>query len=633
MFFDRGLYVNIHTSALPGGEIRGQLLYESQIVLNALLTGSQEPLPHVSSDAHGAAMAEISGNSLVITGSFAELQSAFNPAIAGGAHLHLGLPGVSGPVAIVLNTNIDSDARGGVFQAGQNRFAVNANQRAALLNRGVYVNVHSVEIPSGEVRGNLMAEAATYFFSPLSGVSEATPFNTGATGMVILEVSRNQATAVGSFDDLRGNFDPNIAGGAHIHMGYAGSNGGIVQHLEATLNSDQRGGAFLAADNTFAISSGLLDTLRERMLYVNIHTMANASGEVRGQLLPAAASYFHSSLSGINEFPALLTSGFSGLKLELNGNMLTATGSFANLQGNFDANIAGGAHIHIGEPGSNGGILVGLEPTLSANLRSGIFAASDNTFMLTPEQVMSVRGGEWYANIHTMFSASGEVRGQILPEINFFPEDATILLPLPGSSVLIEGLPTEEFVVNWLPGAEPDGDNVAYTWQVAIDAAFSTIVYMQSTGEEPGLTLPFSAIEALLADNGVMVGATVEVYHRVVVTDGSNFTAESPALVNITRGTLANDNSTFATNFSLRAFPTVTTGIPVMVQITASESLDADLLILDPLGRVLERRPISIQYENEAFNIDLSGYAAGVYYITLATTSGDMLPVQRVVKQ
>jgi len=66
------------------------------------------------------------------------------------AHVHIGLPGVAGPVSIPLCTPCKSGA------SGTARVAAAALR--ALLTGGTYVNVHTKQNPGGEIRGQLSVQ-------------------------------------------------------------------------------------------------------------------------------------------------------------------------------------------------------------------------------------------------------------------------------------------------------------------------------------------------------------------------------------------------------------------------------------------------------------------------------------------
>ena len=88
---------------------------------------------------------------ITVSGSFS-LQTAF--AGAPGAHLHLGAPGMTGGVIVNLTPGVTVDASGmtGTFSG---TYTVPAANESDLLAGNLYLNVHSVGNPSGEVRGQL----------------------------------------------------------------------------------------------------------------------------------------------------------------------------------------------------------------------------------------------------------------------------------------------------------------------------------------------------------------------------------------------------------------------------------------------------------------------------------------------
>lgn len=82
---------------------------------------------------------------------------------------------------------------------------------------------------------------------------------------------------------------------AHFHMAPAGSNGGVVTTLYFNENPQPSGpangvlaeGYIMADDVTGALSGdldGLIDAIRNGMIYINVHTTSVPSGELRGQL-------------------------------------------------------------------------------------------------------------------------------------------------------------------------------------------------------------------------------------------------------------------------------------------------------------------------------------------------------------
>lgn len=242
----------------------------------------------------------------------------------------------------------------------------------------------------------------------LSGRNEVLPVATAASGMVTATLTDDELTVEGQFSGLTGNFDATVAGGAHIHLGYTGQNGGISLSLTTLPDLDLKGGVFSSASNTFLLTDEQKTALMNRQFYINIHTTAYRSGEIRGQLLPAADQHYRVNLLGSNEVPAVMSTGRGGLSLEVSGDQLVVTGAFSQLEGDFNA-----SHLHLGMAGANGGVEFPLMATVDTGGKSGVFTAADNTFTLTDEQKAAIEARRYYANVHTTQVGSGELRGQV----------------------------------------------------------------------------------------------------------------------------------------------------------------------------------------------------------------------------
>lgn len=145
-------YVNIHTSQFPNGEIRGQLLPKEgdcckQYVV--VLSGANE-VPPVETDATGTIVASLHCRTLTLSGSFQGLSSAFT-----GAHIHEGAVGVNGPVLYTLTVVTLLPNTAGDLLRASNSFQLTKQQLAALKAGNLYINVHSVNFPGGEIRGQI----------------------------------------------------------------------------------------------------------------------------------------------------------------------------------------------------------------------------------------------------------------------------------------------------------------------------------------------------------------------------------------------------------------------------------------------------------------------------------------------
>lgn len=112
------------------------------------LTGGEE-VPPVTTQARGVANAELDGDELTVTGSFEGLSSDLFPVAGSAAHVHSAPRGQNG--GIVFNLDVTStDNRSGTFRGSR---ALSDEEKEAFENGDFYVNVHTVNFNSGELRG------------------------------------------------------------------------------------------------------------------------------------------------------------------------------------------------------------------------------------------------------------------------------------------------------------------------------------------------------------------------------------------------------------------------------------------------------------------------------------------------
>ncbi len=126
---------------------------------------------------------------------------------------------------------------------------------------------------------------------------------------------------------------------------------------------------------------------------------------------------FTSRLSGTQEVPANSSTGRGYGRVVLNAAETEITASFY-WEGLGSGTTAG--HIHgPAAVGVNADVLFNMNPT--AGVTSG--STIDRTFAVTPAQVADLRAGLWYFNIHTANFGGGEIRGQIVSNLNDAPFD------------------------------------------------------------------------------------------------------------------------------------------------------------------------------------------------------------------
>ena len=150
-------YVNIHTETYPSGEIRGQLLPKVEKCKQYLvvLSGGNE-VPPVDTGASGTLLANYDCDKLVLSGTFGGLESQLLSIGGSPAHVHQGAEGVNGPVLIPLSVVHDEDNLGGKLLRKDNKYKLTRAQKELLRNQELYVNIHTIDHPSGELRGQLV---------------------------------------------------------------------------------------------------------------------------------------------------------------------------------------------------------------------------------------------------------------------------------------------------------------------------------------------------------------------------------------------------------------------------------------------------------------------------------------------
>lgn len=275
----RGLfYLNVHSSGLPGGEIRGQLGLAKSYATT--LAGANE-VPANGSVGTGSGSVTLNLAETQITAglSFSGLTTA-----ATAAHIHgPAAPGVNGPVIFPF-AGVPAATSGTI---APQVFTITAPQKSALASGLHYLNVHSSTFPGGEVRGQL-GTVKTYA-TDLAGTQEVPPTPSGATGAgtVVLNPAETQITVSLEFDALG-----TAATAAHIH-GPAGP--GVNAPVLFPLAGVPAATSGAVAQQTFAVSPAQVTDLKNGLWYFNVHSGGFPGGEIRGQIafaLPVGLTRF-----------------------------------------------------------------------------------------------------------------------------------------------------------------------------------------------------------------------------------------------------------------------------------------------------------------------------------------------------
>jgi CHRD domain/Secretion system C-terminal sorting domain len=155
------MYVNVHSSSFPGGEIRAQLMAgtsgETQYS-QVLATGLQEVPANISTGTGGVVVMvdKITGQTYV-TGGFTGLSGNVS-----NAHIHQAAAGSNG--GVIMPLTFDGTTLG-VVSGSQ---VLTPTQVDAYINGLTYINIHSTSFPGGEIRaqlGNLVLPVKLAYFN------------------------------------------------------------------------------------------------------------------------------------------------------------------------------------------------------------------------------------------------------------------------------------------------------------------------------------------------------------------------------------------------------------------------------------------------------------------------------------
>ncbi|PAP75853.1 T9SS type A sorting domain-containing protein [Rubrivirga marina] len=244
----------------------------------------------------------------------------------------------------------------------------------------------------------------------------------------------------------------------------------------------------------------------------------------------------------------------------------------------------------------------------SASAQSPVLRVSsfgDALIGVSASEAVTLRSGFWYV------AQSAAAGGANAP-----PAPAEIISPPDGTEFVLDDLdPDAPLTVSWTEGTDPDGDALAYRWQLAASADFATLLLDEDAGSDTEITTTLAAILAAVGD--VPAGDTTEAWHRVVTSDGSASSTDAARLALVRLGDVAAEADGPAALALHAPRPN-----PFGARTTLAYDLPAPgsvrLAVLDVLGRevavVVEvDRPAG----RHATALDAAALPAGVYVVSL----------------
>jgi len=264
-----GTYVNVHTQANSGGEIRGQVVPPDVLYVVSRLSATQEVPTRAAA---GKGVAAVTARRSTKTVSINLNTTGVDDAVA--AHMHYAFAGVNGPVAVGLSKNVTDPKRWSVSGA-----PLTDDQLDDLEHGEMYVNVHTPANPGGEIRGQLAPDDIRVVFTSMSGAEEVPAAATTASGLAATTV--DLARKMVAIQVRTTGVDDATA--SHIHRAARGTAGGVIIPLTKDANDPQH----WSAEDKPVTDAQIADFLGG-LWYINVHTPAFPSGAIRGQIGLAA---------------------------------------------------------------------------------------------------------------------------------------------------------------------------------------------------------------------------------------------------------------------------------------------------------------------------------------------------------
>ncbi len=242
--------------------------------------------------------------------------------------------------------------------------------------------------------------------------------------------------------------------------------------------------------------------------------LAACGGDGGGPAL-ATTTTLTASLSGDQEIPPTITGAVGTGTLSLEPSFRAISGSIT-----LNGMTATAAHIHQGDIGVNGAIIVPLAETSAG---SGIWSVPASTF-LTDAQAVALAAGGLFFNAHSSANPNGEIRGQIGREVHAAQMSSAQEVPVNASAATGNGLlsfdPATKKLVARLTLSGMTA-NAAHIHSGAIGINGPVIFPLSETAPASGIWV--SAADAVLTDAQIAALRAGELYfnaHSVAFPGG-----------------------------------------------------------------------------------------------------------------
>lgn len=366
------LYVNVHSSAFPSGEIRGQIEQQEIKFLFNLDEAQAAGGTGTGSFASGFGVGVLKAG-----GTEFSIEVNHDVQNVTDGHIHLGAPGVSGAIQFPFSSGTSPISES---------WSLDTSDVKNLFDGNLYVNIHSSDFTGGEIRGQIVRGETRYALRLTEAEANAgAGTGSSAGGFAVLELNADQDSL-----SIYVEHDVTDVTDGHIHLGAPGVSGPVQFGFSSATSP---------ISETWALTSADVNNLLAGDLYVNIHSTTFTGGEIRGQIDhdPVAVAF------GLDEAQADTCNGTGSSATGTATVNLKAEGQEMTIAVSHDVASPTDAHLHLGFPCVGGPIQFPV----------GFTSPAETIWYLSTDDIANYLRGELYLNIHSTAFPAGEIRGQL----------------------------------------------------------------------------------------------------------------------------------------------------------------------------------------------------------------------------
>ncbi|TGE15469.1 CHRD domain-containing protein [Hymenobacter elongatus] len=404
-------YINIHTAANPGGEIRGQIELEKDFAYITQLSGPGA-VPAVSTMASGFGAFALSQDKTKIK--FQTVVRGLSGAIT-GVELRDATNTTAGTLALPLTSFINSNNRNAIAGEIPTTPALLTAFEAGML----YLNVTTAANAGGEIRGRIFQDRNNINFDARLDSSQVVGGRSSlGMGIAILRLSPtlDSMTVFATYAGLSGPVTSAILYTAPV--GQATSPAVRASNELVTLIQNDFLGVIFTGLN--AGNGALGRDLLAGNINLQLATAALPNGEIRGQVYRLAREGYTFALNGTQERPNPVNSpGYGSGLVSIDRDQSNAHFmlSWGGLTGPAQA-----GHFHTGLRTQAGPVVFELTPffnsTTAPTAAEGYWQPTANgapnaARPFTLRRSVQFRRDSMYVNLHTAQFPGGEIRGQV----------------------------------------------------------------------------------------------------------------------------------------------------------------------------------------------------------------------------